>query len=244
MNHDGNQPATADTDDLTIVVDEFAEVVRQFWRGSLGRTVRCVPSRRTLMAEHRGQIFYAKRYQTRLGAQLEWRWLFRLAEAGFQVAAPIGLIRSERGSMVVMTAVLGRSLDAWALTATREGWLDEWFAYLVREVAPLTRRLHRLGWVHRDWNCAHLYAVDPRQLGAPALIDVERVIRPRWRLQRWVIKDLASLYASCPSPMSARAALRFLRVYASDRSRSSRRALALCVQRKVARISGHTPRFG
>ena len=214
------------------------------WSGSLGRTVRCVPSRRTLIAEHGGRTLYAKRYPTRAGADREWRWVSRLAAAGFRVAQPVGLIRSHRGSLAVFGAVPGRSLDAWAVTARGEGWLNSWLAYVVGEVAPLVRQLHAQRWIHRDLNCAHLFAVDPLCGGAPALIDVERMMRPRWRWQRWVVKDLASLLASCQGFVSARAAMRFLRVYTAGQTRGARHKLAKAVLKKAGKISRHRPRFG
>lgn len=244
MNHDGNQAATAEGDDLTIVVAEHAEAVRGLWRGSLGRTVRCVPSRRTLMVEHRGRRLFAKRYRSRGGAAAEWRWLGRLRDRGIEAAEPVGLVRSRRGSMAVFAAVAGRSLDAWGVAAAEEGWLEQWFGYVADEGAALARRLHENRWVHRDLNLAHLFAVDPRQGGAPAIIDVERMFRPRWRWQRWVVKELASLLASSPVAVPARVALRFLRNYAGRLPRRDRRALLAAVARKVARIQSHTPRFG
>lgn len=244
MNHDGNRPVVAESEDLTIVASEHADVVLRLWQGSLGKTVRCVPSRQTLSVVDGGRELYAKRYRTSNGADAEWRWLGRLAEAGFVVPERVGLVRARHGSMAVLAAVQGRSLDAWAVTAAREGWLSAWFDYAVREVAPLARRLHRRGWVHRDLNFSHLFAVDPRGPQPPALIDVERVFEPRWRRQRWVVKDLASLWASCPAPVKGRPETRFLLRYASGASRRDVRALAAAVQAKAARVRAHAPRFG
>ncbi|MAD32915.1 MAG: hypothetical protein CMJ88_04075 [Planctomycetes bacterium] len=244
MNHDGNRPATAENNDLTIVVPEHAAAVLALWRGSLGHTVRCVPSRQTLMARHHGRLLYAKRYGSTRGADREWRWLHKLAEAGFRVARPVGKVSSPAASIAIFGAVPGRSLDAWAVTARRQGWLPAWFDYAIAEVAPLIRRLHARGWVHRDLNCAHLFAVDPQRGGAPALIDVERVLQPRLRWQRWVVKDLASLLASSPVPVPVSVMARFLRAYAPGESAAARRRLGAAVGRKVARISRHRPRFG
>ncbi|MGC6486541.1 MAG: lipopolysaccharide kinase InaA family protein [Planctomycetota bacterium] len=244
MNHDGNRPVVAERDDLTIVAHEHGEAVQGLWRGSLGRTVRCVPSRRALSATHRGVELYAKRYRTRRGADPEWRWLERLAQAGFAVPARVGRVRGRRGSMVVCAAVPGRSLDAWALTAAREGWLDRWFRFVVGEVAPLARRLHDRGWVHRDLNLPHLFAADPRRPGSLSLIDVERVFCPRWRLRRWVVKDLAALLASCPVAVPDRVAARFLLRYSAGKPRSQVRRLAREVRAKAARIRGRAPRYG
>lgn len=244
MNHDSNRPVVAEHDDLTIVAHADADVVLRLWGGSLGRTVRCVPSRRTLSAALEGRDLYAKRYRTRRGADAEWRGLELLAEAGFAVPARVGLVRGRRGSMAVFAAAPGRSLDAWAVTAAREGWLDAWFGYVLAVVAPLVRRLHGCGWVHRDLNCSHLFVVDPKRRTPPALIDVERAFRPRSRRRRWVVKDLASLLASCPVGVPDRVALRFLARYAAGSGRRDVRRLLRAVQQKAVRIRAHAPRFG
>lgn len=244
VNHDGNRPVVAEANDLTILAPEHAEAVRQLWSGSLGRTVRCVPSRRTLQASDRGRLLYAKRYDTARGADAEWRGLRQLADAGFDVPARVAHLEAPGASMAVYAAVPGRSLDAWAVDAVREGWLQAWIDYVVAAVAPLARRLHERGWVHRDLNLSHLFAVDPRRPEPPALIDVERVFRPRWRRSRWRVKDLASLLASCPGDVPGRAKGRFLLRYADGRRRSEVRALGRAVEAKAARIQRHTPRFG
>ena len=244
MNHDGNRPVVAEVNDLTILAPEHAEAVRLLWGGSLGRTVRCVPSRRTLQASDRGRLLYAKRYDTARGADAEWRGLGQLADAGFDVPARVAHLEAPGASMAVYAAVPGRSLDAWAVDAVREGWLQAWIDYVVAAVAPLARRLHERGWVHRDLNLSHLFAVDPRRPEPPALIDVERVFRPRWRLRRWRVKDLASLLASCPADVPGRAKGRFLLRYADGWRRSEVRALGRAVEAKAARIQRHTPRFG
>ena len=244
MNHDGNRPATAEIDDLTIVAAEHANAVRRLWGGSLGHTVRCVPTRRTLMARCDGVDLYAKCYTTRAGADGEWRWSMRLREAGFLAPAPVGIARSRARSMAVFQAVPGRSLDAWAETAARGGWLDSWCDHVAGPVAELVARLHARGWVHRDLNLAHLYSADPRSAAPLALIDVERMFEPRWRRRRWLVKDLASLLASCPVAVPARVPARFLVRYASSWSRADRARLAREVLVKRDRIVSHTPRFG
>jgi hypothetical protein len=244
VNHDGNKAAAAESEDLTIVAPQHAEAVRALWRGSIGRTVRCVPSRQTLMAKDQTETLFAKRYCSARRAAAEWRWLERLRGAGLAGPPPVALVRGRRGGMVVLGAVPGRSLDAWALDAAREGWLGRWYDYLVADVAPWVRALHARGWIHRDLNLAHLYAEDPRGGGDPAVIDVERMLRPRLRWQRWVVKELASLLASSPVPTPPRVSLRFLRAYLDGASRSRRRRIARAVLGKAARVGARRPKFG
>ncbi|MFT4515457.1 MAG: hypothetical protein ACI89X_001261 [Planctomycetota bacterium] len=191
------------------------------------------------------ETLYAKLYSRRKRtAAAEWHWLHMLPLLGLESAQPIAWLADRRASMIVTASVKGRSLDAWLVDAAAEGWLGDVFDYVCREVAPFARRLHDQGLIHRDLNCAHLFATDPRSAGRPAVIDVERMFRPRWRWRRWVVKELASLLASSPVPVSLRVCLRFLRCYQPEWSKGQRRKLVRAVGRKVARVLAHVPRFG
>ncbi len=198
-----------------------------------------------MYAVSRSETLYAKLYRARRRtAAAEWHWLHMLPLLGIASAQPIAWLADRRSSLIVTASVKGRSLDAWIVDANAEGWLGDVFDYACREIAPFARRLHDHGLIHRDLNCAHLFATDPRSAGRPAVIDVERMFRPRWRWRRWVVKELASLLASSPVPVPVRVSLRFLRIYLSDSTRRQRRKLAAAVVRKVARVVAHQPRFG
>ncbi|MFT4840491.1 MAG: hypothetical protein ACI8UD_000932 [Planctomycetota bacterium] len=191
------------------------------------------------------ETLYAKLYRRRKRtAAAEWHWLHMLPLLGIESAQPIAWLADRRASLIVTSAVKGRSLDAWLVDAAAEDWLGEVFDYACREVAPFSRRLHDQGLIHRDLNCAHLFVTDPRSAGRPAVIDVERMFRPRWRWRRWVVKELASLLASSPVPVPIRVALRFLCCYQPELTTRQRRRLARAVGRKVARVLAHQPRFG
>lgn len=254
VKHASNKPATSDDRDLSIVVGEHADAVQGFWHGWFGQTVRCVPWRRTLMgarraegASNRGRevTLYAKLHRRRRRvAAAEWRWLHMLPMLGIATAVPVAWMADRLRAMVVTEAVAGRSLDAWAVDASREGWLPQLFDYACREVAPFARRLHAAGLIHRDLNCAHLFASDPRTADAPAIIDVERMCRPRLRWRRWIVKELASLLQSAPVAVPIRVRLRFLRVYAPERSKAQRRGLLEAISRKAERAARHEPKYG
>jgi hypothetical protein len=245
VNHSSNTPATPDDADLSNVVGGHLDAVRGFWFGRLGQTVRCVPWRRTMFAQSGAEVLFAKLYRGRLrAAAAEWHWLQVLPQLGIEAARPVAWLGDRRSRLVVTAAVPGRSLDAWTADAQREGRLAELFAYACRHVAPLARRLHDHGLIHRDLNCAHLFLTDPRHAGPPAVIDVERMFRPRWRWRRWVIKDLASLLASVGVPVPVRVQLRFLKCYAPESSVEERRKLARDIVSKAGRVLAHQPRFG
>jgi hypothetical protein len=70
---------------------------------------------------------------------------------------------------------------------------------LIRDVAAVARKFHRLGYNHRDLYCCHFFIQEPT-LGQYRvhLIDLQRVEnrhRFRWR---WLVKDLAQLAYSAP----------------------------------------------
>ena len=78
----------------------------------------------------------------------------------------------------------------------------------------------------------------------PAVIDVERMFRPRWLWRRWVVKELAALLASVPVAVPLRVGLRFLTAYAPEATPRARRRLAGAIARKVVRVAAHRPKFG
>ncbi|MBI1850498.1 MAG: hypothetical protein HYR85_09160 [Planctomycetes bacterium] len=114
---------------------------------------------------------------------------------------------------------------------------------IARAAAGLVRRLHAADLFHRDLYLCHLY-LDGK--GALSLIDLHRVgvsLRPR---ERWVVKDLAALWTSCPKRVVTRTdAMRFLRAYLGGRlgrvdARNKR--LVHRIIAKAARIARHAPK--
>ena len=230
----------------TVLAPAVAAAVKGMWEGSVGHTVRCVPTRRTVAAAVGGSFVFGK-WRLGLGsaASAEWRWLHLLPLLGIRTAEPIVWIGDRRRSLLVTAGVDGRALDAWAVEAVRGGWLRELVAYACREVAPAVRRLHDQGLVYRDLYWNHLYVRDPRRSGDDALVflDCERILRPRVLWRRWVVKDLASLWATVPVPVGRNTALRFLRSYLGEPLHGHRGVL-LAIAAKAARIRRHVPRYG
>jgi len=177
-------------------------------------------------------------------ARLEWQRIRGLEAAGIGCVrwAAFGEERSgcwERRSVLVTAAVPGESLEAYV--ARRPERVSRWW---LQELARFAARFHAAGWVHRDLYLCHVF-FDPEDPGEPfRLIDLARVIRPRWRRRRWRVKDLAALDYSTPAAVATRAdRLRFLRAYLGERrlSRQGRR-LARLVARKTRRIARHDAR--
>ena len=238
-----NKPEDPDGSGLEFCAGEHAVAVRRMWAGSLGVTVRCLPTRRTVQAPSGDGRLYGKwRVGNRRAAAVEWRWLHLLPMLGLRVPQPVALLRRGRRSLLVTAALPGRAMDAWFVDAAREGWLPDLVDYACRQVAPRVRGLHERGLVYRDLYWNHVFAEDPRGDGPPGLLDVERVFAPRWRWRRWLIKDLAGLWSSLPVPVSVRSALRFLRVYLG--SLQGEQALIRAIARKAAQVRRHLPRYG
>jgi len=167
----------------------------------------------------------------------EWHWLGELPRLGFRVAPRVYFARAGERTVVATLAADGRPLPALLCAVGRDAAL----AYACTVVAPLVRRLHGLHLVYRDLYWQHLFAAGLD--GEPTFIDVERVLRPRLRWRRWVVKDLAGLVASWPfrdgdHPEGLARAL--VRAYCGRDDF----ALAADVARKATRITRHRPKFG
>jgi heptose I phosphotransferase len=151
-------------------------------------------------------------------AGMEWTWMLRLMQDGIPCVEPVAFGeqidgRRESRSAILTAAVAGKSLEAWV---AESGPGDSaTVGELIDPLAALIARLHDRGYVHRDLYLSHVF-YDPGSPPATALrlIDLQRVFRPRWRMRRWIIKDLASLNYSTPSRLvSTKARVRWLRRY-------------------------------
>jgi len=242
--HASNKPQAPEALGDAAGATPHAIVVRALWSGAIGCTVRCVPTRRTVLAQVGEQCWFGKwRTGERRSAAAEWHWLHVLPTLGLRTPAPIAWLGRGRRTLLITAASTGRALDAWATDAHREGWLPQLVAWACANIAPAVRTLHARGLVYRDLYWNHVFADDPRLGGAPSFLDVERVFRPRWRRRRWIVKDLAGLVSSLPVPVRSRDQLRFLRAYLQAPLRSSR-SLARAIVAKAARIARHAPRYG
>ncbi|MBI3461950.1 MAG: hypothetical protein HY000_02680, partial [Planctomycetes bacterium] len=83
--------------------------------------------------------------------------------------------------------------------ATRVVRRDPELEELIRCVASVASRFHRLGYNHRDLYCCHFFIREP-SCGEfhVNLIDLQRVEHRRRFRRRWLVKDLAQLAYSVP----------------------------------------------
>ncbi len=180
--------------------------------------------RLTLTADSGPRTFYLKRFRDpplsagrelrRSGcdaasmAGMEWAWMRRLAADGIPCVEPVAFGEERRGqkefrSAILTVAVPGASLEYWAGQWTVNDRQET--SRVAAALATLIADFHERGYVHRDLYLSHVF-YDPTVQDAVCLhlIDLQRVMAPRPRSRRWVIKDLASLNFSAPSPVLSR----------------------------------------
>jgi len=179
-------------------------------------------------------------YRASSVAGLEAGWLLRLRAAGIPCPQLVAFGEEVKNgkeirSALVTAAVPGQSLESWCVRwmagERRDG---SWLVPL----ALLVRKFHGFGCVHRDLYLSHVF-FDPTQPGPRVtLIDLQRVCRPGHLFGRWVVKDLAALQFSAPSPLISRAdRMRWFKHYLSMAKLTPRaKRMAYRVLGKAARL--------
>lgn len=168
-----------------------------------------------------------------IGARNEWQALNRLASVGVHSLDPVvygarGLNPARQLSFIVTRELIGtQQLDHYVLARIQ----TQQFSFiekqvLLREVARIARQIHVNGINHRDLYLCH-FLLDETYIGAEwnkdtrpciYLIDLHRAQLRERVPNRWLIKDLASLYFSaCDFGLTRYDCYRFLRYY-FDRS--------------------------
>ncbi len=173
---------------------------------------------------------------------MEFGWMVRLAKDGIACPAPVALGeefvgQTERRSAVLMQSVPGDSLER--LVAEGGESVASTMRTLIEPLADMIGRFHRTGYAHRDLYLAHIF-YDPTATCASSLhlIDLQRVIRPRFRAMRWVVKDIAALNFSTPVGLVSRTdRMRWLTRYLGTRK------LGAVGRRLAYRIIGKTERI-
>ncbi len=114
---------------------------------------------------------------------------------------------------------------------------------IVRQLALVARRLHNHNLFHRDLYLCHVFLTHNADGGVVLhLLDLARMLANPACRRRWVVKDLAALDYSAPTPLVTRAdRLRFLYHYLPNarESHSAVRELISLVGARVRRMAGH-----
>ena len=167
-----------------------------------------------------------------VSARTEWEGAEILTKAGLRVPSVLG--KGERGTYphnIESFVVLDALEDCETLEYFRQGWLEvtggRWVALkrsLITEVAQTCRTMHECGINHRDLYINHFLinrsVIASWQPGAPLplfLIDLHRVQKRPEVPERWLQKDLSSLFFSAlDAELTSADCIRFLRNYLGD----------------------------
>jgi len=148
-------------------------------------------------------------------------------------AEPVGPAGGGRSHLIV-TAVGGDAMERCLEDFLARHQADDAPGRLTERLAAMVRGFHTAGYAHRDLYSSHVF-LDERAGGFELyLIDLARMFRPRWRLFRWRVKDLAQLKYSMPPQWVAGFWDAFLSAYLGegDTPRASRYNRA--IDRKVS----------
>jgi hypothetical protein len=212
-------------------------------------------------SEAQSRVLYLKRYKTppfgrqvrrmvsgrawRSTAWIEWNWMCMLARCHIAAAEPVAFGEEmigpwERRSALLIADAPGQPLERWV-----QSHPERVPPALRDHLARFVRRFHRAGYVHRDLYLSHIF-LDQHGAHAPSfrLIDLLRVHRPRWRRQRWIVKDLAALNYSTPAGVATTAdRVRWLQVYLGvSRLSTGDKVLVRQIVAKTRRVARHDRR--
>ncbi len=156
-------------------------------------------------------------------AWTEWSNIQRLEEIGVPTMRPIAFAEKvaagwEVASLLCSEQVPGESLERWLPV----GWQSAvetfgavWRRQAVSQLAGIVQRMHAAALFHRDLYTSHVFVqVEPDGRTLFHLIDLQRMLRARFRQRRWRVKDLAALAGSAPRGQISRTdRMRFLKAY-------------------------------
>jgi len=202
-----------------------------FFAGQAGETFRALQTRRTYAVELWGKRYFVKYHrgtptaeilknllQFRLpvtSARNEWRALTRLRELGVAVPAVAAYGKRgwlpQRSESFIVTEDVGTQENLEDLTGSPVSFREK--CALIREVANVSRAMHGQGICHRDFYICH-FLVKGIRGNRLTLIDLHRALVKKHLPERWIVKDVGSLYFSVMDiGLSDRDLLRFVRHY-------------------------------
>lgn len=234
-----------------------------------GQLKRDFPGRRTSRLELAlpgggTQAVYLKRYHPeylslsrRLLRRLGWPGSGDEARAEWeavQAVAALGIPTLDLVAFGQDTTTAGAVRSSFVMTAELTG-AEEGHRYaagigsverrhLLERVARFTRNLHNAGLVHKDLYLCHYMVAPARPEPSIFLIDLQRMTRPRYFMQRWRVKDLAALtYSSLKAGATWKDVVAAFRIYRGDgRLQERDRQLAQEVTRRIDWLKSRTPR--
>jgi len=186
------------------------------------------------------------------GGRREWENLWSLRQLGIATVEPVGFGERRRWGWEMESFLITEELEgACRLTdfiplrfpLPLPSSLIAQKRRLMNRLASLTHRMHEEGFFHRDLYLGHFFIKSEEARDFELyLMDLGRLIQPRGRRKRWIIKDLASLNFSAPGRwFSASDRLRFFKQYRQISRLDRRDKSLICrVIRKSGKIRAHT----
>lgn len=208
-----------------------------------GNTVREVEKRKTLRFEKETQGYYAKLHfgvgvreilkniiQGRwpvVSAQHEYRAINRLKRLNIPTLNWVaygnkGLNPASKQSFILTDEIKNTiNLEDFSKTWKKNPPSFSLRLALIKELARISRILHRNGLNHRDYYACHFLMEQSKEKNILTgqdlkmyLIDLHRMTVKKHLRERWVVKDLGSLYFSLmESHLNSRDLLRFIKFY-------------------------------
>jgi len=204
-----------------------------------GKVARDLPNRKTICFEQGGKQYFIKQhfgigyweifknlFMLRLpidSARNEWEALRLLSKHHIETPKPIGfgqkgLNPATKKSFMLMSA-LENKLSAYDLAIANKNC--PYKENIILEVARLTKKMHTIGVVHRDYYLVHIWldaaAYEQGEIKL-CLHDFHRALIFEKLPKRWLIKDLASLYFSAMDFINKDEALLFFKTYFNSKS--------------------------
>lgn len=185
-------------------------------------------------------------------ARDEWNALIKMEEMGIPSVVPVSMgtqysvTRYPRFSYIITRELEnGYSLEEWLHKQTTIPVSVR--RKLARDVAHIARRLHKEGYVHRDFYLGHIYIVgDPYTEYTLHLLDMQRVKKGAKIGNRWSVKDICALYFSAyriPC-INSTDYMRFLHAYMGV-SKCNRpiKLFIYRIMRKADKVARHTEKL-
>ena len=226
----------------------------------------------TLRHDGKESTFYLKRHTsaplkehlkllTRLSrpksAMNEWRAIIRFHELGLPTMIPVAAGKKSSKLGLVSTSFL---LSLEIKDARRlDHYLAEWLEHpvsrkdilrkrtLIKQVAQLTRKMHRSGLNHRDFYLCHIFIREKEAQEDFELfvVDLHRVDIRKEVPRRWAVKDLAAInYSSLDLPVYTTDRIRFLKHYLKkERLEKTDLVMIRQILKKTRRMAKHTKKM-
>ena len=183
---------------------------------------------------------YLKCYDHRGPAAAELAAIDAVRSAGVETMTPLACGEGSQRSFLLVTAVEGDALERCGedFLARNDGPDGQGrIECLTSQLAELVGKLHAAGLAHRDLYASHVFLAETGGEIQLSLIDLARVFRPRWRLRRWRVKDVAQLKYSMPPAWVGAWWRAFMEGYAQAWGRPLSKSFDTTVDAKVAEMT-------